>query len=471
MLLRPGRDAQDSDGLSQSGSINGWVPLDDERLPRFVFDSAGDQPRLTHQLFRFPAKFHAPVVRQIIAQYTEPGQRLLDPFCGSGTLQVEASIAGRHAVGLDVDPLAVFVAAAKSQPVDMDAFRRAAEALLSRMDSLARTAEEYELRSTPDEDLTTDEFVLEAAGLELPAIPRLQYWFRRYVIVDLARLRDAINAMDVEPPIRNLLRLVFASIIRSSSNADPVPVSGLERTRLIRERDEAGRLIDPFSLYARKLRRALEDVASYQALRQDGIVCRAQQADATAPLPLGEEGFHAAISSPPYHGAVDYYRRHQLEMFWLGLTTTQRDRLLLLDRYLGRPHVPQKHRFVLNTDLSVWPAAAHCEAEMRAQTPRRADEFRHYCVGMSRAFAQLANALDPGAPAVFVVGRSSWNGASLDTSALLAELAKSTFDLEDELWYPVKNRHMSYGRHNGANIDREYVLVFRRTDASPAPHE
>jgi hypothetical protein len=40
--------------------------------------------------------------------------------------------------------------------------------------------------------------------------------------------------------------------------------------------------------------------------------------------------------------------------------------------------------------------------------------------------------------------------------------------LEQEYWYPVKNRHMSYGRRNGANIDREYVLVFRRTDRPAA---
>ena len=47
----------------QSASINQWVPLDDERLPRFSFKGTGGKGRLTHQLFRFPAKFHAPVAR------------------------------------------------------------------------------------------------------------------------------------------------------------------------------------------------------------------------------------------------------------------------------------------------------------------------------------------------------------------------------------------------------------------------
>lgn len=465
MLLRP--DSQDDDRLlapAQTASINGWVPLADDRLPLLNFDDAPDYGRLTHQLFRFPAKFHAPVVRQLIADYTTVGQRLVDPFCGSGTLLVEAAISHRHAVGFDVDPLAVFVANAKSQAVDPLALRRAAGELLTRTSLLARPPDEYVSRSAPDSDLGDREFEAQVAGLRVPAIPRLEYWFRRYVIVDLARLRDEIVALDADPAVRRVLQLVFASIIRTTSNADPVPVSGLERTKWIRARDEEGRLIDPFSIFERKLRRAVDDVGRYQDLRDQAMDCRAEVADATETLPIGASSpIDAAISSPPYHGAVDYYRRHQLEMFWLGLTASQADRLALLDRYLGRPHVPQRHRFVLNTDLALWKSASECEAEIRQHAPRRADEFRHYCVGMARAFASLAEVLRPGSPAIFVVGRSSWNDASIDTSALLAELASGIFELESELWYPVRNRSMSYGRRNGANIDREFVLVFRRS--------
>ncbi len=448
---------------AHTASINGWVALDDGQLPRLQF-AADDKGRLTHQVFRFPAKFHAPVVRQLISTYSKPGERLLDNFCGSGTLMVEASISSRHAVGFDVDPLSVFVAQTKSQPIDCEALTVAAQELLDTLSGLSRGVEEYRQRAKITEDLTEEEFTAQSAGLAMPAIPRLAFWFRRYVLVDLARLRDAIEAIDTTEPLRDVLRLVFASIIRAASNADPVPVSGLERTKHIRARDELGRLIDPFALYERKLQRTIKDIKAYQALRSEASVCRVAIADATQRLPLQDgERVHAVITSPPYHGAVDYYRRHQLEMFWLGLTADQPARLRLLDQYLGRPHVPQKHRFVLNTDLAAYPQAARCEAAMRIEAPRRADEFRHYCVGMARAFARLADVLAVGAPAIFIVGRSRWNGHSLDTSRLLAELARPAFDLDKELWYPVKNRHMSYGRRNGANIDREFVLVFRRT--------
>jgi hypothetical protein len=45
---------------------------------------------------------------------------------------------------------------------------------------------------------------------------------------------------------------------------------------------------------------------------------------------------------------------------------------------------------------------------------------------------------------------------------LFVELAGPTISLAEHLWYPVVNRYMSYARHNGANIDREYVLVFKK---------
>jgi hypothetical protein len=290
------------------------------------------------------------------------------------------------------------------------------------------------------------------------------------VIVDLARIANAIHHSTATPATSAVLRLVFASAIRGSSNADPVPVSGLERTKHMLARDEVGRLVNPFAVFRRKLKRALVDVAEYQRVRREGAVCRAAWADATEPLPLREnETVQAALTSPPYHGAVDYYRRHQLEMFWLGFTVSQQDRLELLDRYLGRPHVPARHRYVAAADLSGWPTVAGRERDIRVESPQRANEFTHYCVGMARSFARLSAVLQEDTPAIFVVGHSKWNGEhSLDTSELLAEVAAPAFELDEQLWYPVKNRHMSYGRRNGANIDREYVLVFRRTDAPGA---
>jgi hypothetical protein len=440
--------------------------VDDVALPQLSFDTEGGA-RLTHQVFRFPAKFHPPVISRLIEDYSRPGERVIDIFCGSGTLLVEAAARNRHAVGIDVDPLSVFLSRAKSQSFSMRSFRLAADHLLERTQRLARSNDEYERRMHVD--LDGDEYARQSRKLAVPEIPNLEHWFRKYVVVDLARLRGEIDAVKAPPAVSDALRLVFASIIRGASNADPVPVSGLERTRHMISRDAAGRMINPFRLFEKKLIKATADFQQFQDVRS-GSACHARVGDATQRLQIrAREPIHAAITSPPYHGAVDYYRRHQLEMFWLGLTSTQAERLAILDRYLGRPHARQRHPFVVDADLRAWPEVAALETAIRKTSVRRANEFRHYCTGMAHAFTRLAEVLPAKAPAIFIVGHSRWNGTELPTSELFRELASPLFELSEQYWYPVKNRHMSYGRHNGANIDREYALVFRRTRKSVRP--
>ena len=167
------------------------------------------------------------------------------------------------------------------------------------------------------------------------------------------------------------------------------------------------------------------------------------------------------ITSPPYHNAVDYYRRHKLEMFWLGLTQTHEERLTLLPKYIGRSTV-RKGDPILRRAGELGPLSIHWHRRIRAVSNSRADAFVHYMVSMKESFKQLSTVVRKDGIAIFVVGHSEWNGSKLPTSDLFLELAGKSFQLEDKLWYPTKNRYMSYGRRNGANINEEYVLVFRR---------
>ena len=52
-------------------------------------------------------------VRAAIEIFTKPGDLVLDPHVGGGTSLVEALASGREAVGVDINPLAEFVARVK----------------------------------------------------------------------------------------------------------------------------------------------------------------------------------------------------------------------------------------------------------------------------------------------------------------------------------------------------------------------
>lgn len=75
---------------------------------------------LTHQHYKYPARFSPAFVAATIEAFSAPGDLVLDPYMGGGTTIVEALAAGRRAVGCDLNSLAVFVSEAKTIVVTDD---------------------------------------------------------------------------------------------------------------------------------------------------------------------------------------------------------------------------------------------------------------------------------------------------------------------------------------------------------------
>src|SRR5689334_8517008 len=72
----------------------------------------------THAWDKYPAKLVPHLARYAIAEVSSIEETVLDPFCGCGTVQVEAILSNRHALGVDVNPLAILLARAKSTVFD-----------------------------------------------------------------------------------------------------------------------------------------------------------------------------------------------------------------------------------------------------------------------------------------------------------------------------------------------------------------
>ncbi|MCA9686746.1 MAG: hypothetical protein KC457_31560, partial [Myxococcales bacterium] len=71
---------------------------------------------LTHGFHAYPARMHPKLARVALTELRPgPDAEVLDPFCGSGTVIVEAMVAGWHALGSDLDPLALRLARVKSE--------------------------------------------------------------------------------------------------------------------------------------------------------------------------------------------------------------------------------------------------------------------------------------------------------------------------------------------------------------------
>lgn len=69
---------------------------------------------LTHDFYRYPARFAPEFARKSIELFSKPGDLVLDPFMGGATTIVEAVSCGRSAFGSDINSLAIFLAKVKT---------------------------------------------------------------------------------------------------------------------------------------------------------------------------------------------------------------------------------------------------------------------------------------------------------------------------------------------------------------------
>src|SRR6266550_2841747 len=75
---------------------------------------------LTHWYYPYKAKFHPQMVKALINWMgLRRGQRLLDPFAGSGTAMIESKLIGVNSIGIDIDPFCVLMGKVKTDLLDI----------------------------------------------------------------------------------------------------------------------------------------------------------------------------------------------------------------------------------------------------------------------------------------------------------------------------------------------------------------
>ncbi|WP_051353060.1 DNA methyltransferase [Thalassobacillus devorans] len=82
-----------------------------------------------HPICSYLAMFPPGVPRYFIEQFTKQGDVVLDPFSGRGTAPLEACIAGRIGIGVDLNPLAYLLTRAKTTPPSVEELYKRVEEL------------------------------------------------------------------------------------------------------------------------------------------------------------------------------------------------------------------------------------------------------------------------------------------------------------------------------------------------------
>lgn len=244
-----------------------------------------------HGFHTYPARMHPETASWLTRFFVPQGGRVLDPFCGSGTVLVEAMLHGAEVLGTDLNPVAVMLSRCKTRP------RAASD--LSRLVSRARECGQFAqerrqaragaLRRFPHEDV------------------RL---FEPHVLLELDSLRQKIESLGDDPDRGDLFLALSSVLIKlSRKRGDTSEMVDSRRTApgfatrmfIGRVEDLAARLADLASLFPGRAHAA-----------------RVAQDDATV-LRSVREPVDAIITSPPYAATYDYISHHDLRMRWLSL--------------------------------------------------------------------------------------------------------------------------------------------------------
>jgi DNA modification methylase len=106
---------------------------DDYHVPPFDQPITTTKATAIYNMHTYWSKKPHDAIRQYIRHYTQPGDIVLDPLCGSGGTALAALMEGRAAIAIDLSPAATFITKNYCTPVDVDELQRAFEELQAKV--------------------------------------------------------------------------------------------------------------------------------------------------------------------------------------------------------------------------------------------------------------------------------------------------------------------------------------------------
>ena len=382
-----------------------------------------------HSMCSYMGMFPASLPRYFIEQFTEPGDIVVDPFSGRGTTALEACIAGRIGIGLDLNPLASLLTAAKVDPPSLE-------------DTLARIAELE--RSYSRANIT-----------ERPA-PEIAILFDgRRTMPQLMHMRQQLDINDRTDRflIASLTGILHGNHARDPRNSRCLSISmpntfsmspGYLR-KFIREKHLRKYPFDVFERLSTRMRHLYED--GVPMVRGKGIQANALELSKH----VAPGSAKLVLTSPPYLNVMRYGKFN-----WI--------RLWLLKESVERVDGSLKG----HTDLSLQVEKTDLQLGLSDRL-----NFRRYCEFLRRSVIECATVLRDDGLCVMTIGDvqtsqhdrrlalEAWDAISHDVPLKLATVIDDQLDTSikvSRIWGETKGR--------ATKVDR--VLVLQKKVA-PAP--
>ncbi len=353
--------------LSENEELNKYPEMNFRELADTI--SWNDTEPLTHGIHRHPAIFIPHIPRYLINTFSDnlnkEGEQpiVLDPFCGSGTTGVEAKVAGRNFVGVEINPLSRLVGQVATTPIPYTVLENVKKEVVTRLEDtpcdlyddydvefLDRTDKYHWFEDSAIEGLTTiRKVIIELLDDEIDFTTGIEPRERK-VISDLDNQQK-----DLDESVACWLTLMIANTVFEVSNADP-DVSKAHKSPKMREKIKNGEYPpDPIETYKEQLNSSAAKLidlwnevyktnapgGTNQSVTINGAKNSTLHRYSDNWVPVDENRSHQsnidirlgdartfsypeyheqvdlAITSPPYINAINYYRGTKLRLFWI----------------------------------------------------------------------------------------------------------------------------------------------------------
>jgi DNA modification methylase len=419
---------------------------------RDLFSKMNRPDRYTHLIHTYPAKLlaHIPYFFLNNTYFTKEGDTVLDPFCGTGTVLLEANLAKRNAIGADANPLARLIASVKI--TKLNEFK-----LSQTLNILIHRAKLFN-------------------NVEFPNVVNRDFWFPAKTQLQLAKIHRAINELENDE-YKDFFEVCFSNCIKKVSYADPriaVPVKlnpdrfekNSEQYKKIKNRLKDLETIDVLDKFKTicsdnisrvKKISCISSQISSRIISEDAK-CLTKSIDNSELLEDGSVDM--ILTSPPYAGAQKYIRSSSLNLGWLGLT--DKEELKSLDKKsIGRENYLSTEIKEIKTDIK---SADILLEKLFLLNKKRAYIVGNYLQELKIAIDESIRVLKDGGFFIIVIGNNKVCNCEFNTQEYLTEYALSKgLELQFKLIDDIRSYGLMTKRNKTADIiSREWILVFKK---------
>ncbi len=358
---------------------------------------------------------------------------------GSGTTLVEAAIKGIDSVGIDVNPLARFIAEVKTTKFNINEVEESFNYILRKIDSFDISAWKY---------VETD----------FKHITKHDYWYSKENLIKLKYLSSVIDSMEFAAT-KSFFNLALAETIRD--------VSFTRNGEFKRYRFEANKIPtynpNPFVLIADKIKRNLDGLNNFLKDASEFTV-NISDCNSVYEIPhslLAKESVDMVVTSPPYGDSrttVAYGQFSRWAGEWFRFPNAKN-----IDRTLmgGMPKkIDSIDTVALATELE----------QIKQSDIKRYYEVTTFLDEYSRSIENVAGVIRKGGRVCYVVGNRTVKDVQIPLDYFTAEIfEKHGFKHEITYVRSIPNKRMpsktSPSNKKGANVStmtEEYIVIMTK---------